>query len=44
MNEPSVFIDSTDLELDQRGMPVHNIHVNKAGQQFLHMYVHNAYG
>lgn len=25
-------------------MPVHNIHVTVSGQQFLHMYVHNAYG
>jgi alpha-glucosidase (family GH31 glycosyl hydrolase) len=27
MNEPSVFINN----LEQRGMPVHNIHVDKSG-------------
>jgi alpha-glucosidase (family GH31 glycosyl hydrolase) len=40
MNEPSVFINN----LEQRGMPVHNMHVDKSGNKFYHMYVHNAYG
>ena len=44
MNEPSVFIDSSDLELSQRGMPVHNIHIASDGTQYMHMWIHNAYG
>jgi alpha 1,3-glucosidase len=44
MNEPSVFADGSLEEISQRGMPVHNIHIDNMGNQFLHMYVHNAYG
>jgi len=44
MNEPSVFSDSSAEEIDQRGMPVHNIHIDTENKQFMHMYVHNAYG
>jgi mannosyl-oligosaccharide alpha-1,3-glucosidase len=44
MNEPSVFADGSLEEIAQRGMPVHNIHIDINGNQFEHMYVHNAYG
>ena len=44
MNEPSVFADGSLEEIEQRGMPVHNIHIDVKGNQFMHMYVHNAYG
>lgn len=44
MNEPSVFADGSAEEINQRGMPVHNIHIDNKGKQWLHMYVHNAYG
>jgi alpha-glucosidase (family GH31 glycosyl hydrolase) len=44
MNEPSVFADGSLEEIAQRGMPVHNIHIDVEGNQFMHMYVHNAYG
>lgn len=44
MNEPSVFADNSSEEINQRGMPVHNVHIDVEGNQFLHMYVHNAYG
>jgi len=44
MNEPSVFADGSLEEIAQRGMPVHNIHIDVNGNQFEHMYVHNAYG
>lgn len=44
MNEPSVFADGSLEEIAQRGMPVHNIHIDQKGDQFWHMYVHNAYG
>ena len=44
MNEPSVFEDGSLEEINQRGMPVHNIHIAQDGTQFLHMWVHNAYG
>jgi hypothetical protein len=27
MNEPSVFADGSLEEIEQRGMPVHNIHI-----------------
>lgn len=29
MNEPSVFSDGSLEEISQRGMPVHNIHIDK---------------
>ena len=44
MNEPSVFEDGSLEEINQRGMPVHNIHITQNGSQYLHMWVHNAYG
>lgn len=44
MNEPSVFADGSLEEIEQRGMPVHNIHITTNNEQFMHMYVHNAYG
>jgi len=44
MNEPSVFADGSLEEIAQRGMPVHNIHIDVEGNEFMHMYVHNAYG
>ena len=44
MNEPSVFSDSSDLEISQRGMPVHNVHIASDGTQYMHMWIHNAYG
>jgi hypothetical protein len=44
MNEPSVFEDGSLEEINQRGMPVHNIHIAQNGSQYLHMWVHNAYG
>ena len=44
MNEPSVFSDGSLEEITNRGMPVHNIHIDVNGNQLKHMYVHNAYG
>jgi hypothetical protein len=44
MNEPSVFADGSLEEIEQRGMPVHNIHIDVEGNEYMHMYVHNAYG
>jgi hypothetical protein len=31
MNEPSVFADGSLEEIEQRGMPVHNIHIDIEG-------------
>jgi len=52
MNEPSVFAGDSLDEINQLGMPVHNVHTyakgtsssNKESSQVMHMFVHNAYG
>ena len=44
MNEPSVFDSDSLEEINQRGMPVHNVHITADGTQYMHMWVHNAYG
>jgi mannosyl-oligosaccharide alpha-1,3-glucosidase len=44
MNEPSVFASDSLEEINQRGMPVHNIHIAADGTQVMHMWLHNAYG